>query len=157
MADIVRFIAIGGSVGALLAGVIVAPQVFAAVTDVPEKIVGATTITDLFPPPFDPSDLRKFDITFDSSVSKEVKSSTTIKKIGYGTPTTVSITTTASGTYSSDAIASPYVRYPGVAVSAHHDWRSALLASGDGKATWTAVTEGSFTYLILTIVTDARI
>jgi hypothetical protein len=156
MADIVRIIAVGGSAGALLAGMIVAPQVFAAVTDVPEKMAGSATITDIFPPPFDPSVLRKFDITFDSSVSKEIKSTTTIKKIGYGKPTTVTITTTASGTYSSDAIASPYVRYPGVAVSAHHDWRTAVLAASDGKAVWTEVTEGSFTYLILTIVPDAR-
>ena len=40
----------------------------------------------------------------------------TVSKVGFGRVTTVRITTTASGVYSSDAMISPHIRYPGVHV-----------------------------------------
>lgn len=46
--------------------------------------------------------------------SLEPTSEITIKKIGYGTTSFVTVVTTASGTYSSDALASSNVRYPGI-------------------------------------------
>ena len=44
------------------------------------------------------------------------QSSVEIKKIGYGEVSYVTVSTTPSGTYSSDSLASPYVRYPGIRV-----------------------------------------
>lgn len=59
---------------------------------------------------------RDYRVNFDDSVSGEPLSSARIKKIGYGRVTDVSIVTTTSGTYSTDALMSPHVRYPGVSV-----------------------------------------
>ncbi len=63
----------------------------------------------------------------------------------------VSIVTTASGTYSSDALTSPYVRYPGIDVDP--DLRGDQFTAGDvdhdgraARGTWTSVTSGSITY-----------
>ena len=47
-------------------------------------------------------------------VSTDVVSSASIRKIGYGRVSTVRVVTTATGTYSSDALASPNILYPGV-------------------------------------------
>jgi hypothetical protein len=153
MADPVRIIAIGGTIGVLVAGVIVAPQVLAAVTEVPAKIVGDTSLTDIFPAPFDPSKLRKFDFTFDETISKQITSTTTVRKIGFGRTTSVTIVTTPSGTYSSDAIASPYVRYPGITVTPRHwhhddDWAETAGAPTQSGEGWTAVSHGSFVWVI---------
>ena len=49
-----------------------------------------------------------------SWISEEIESQTTVKKIGYGRTTYVSIMKTPSGTYSSDGLASPHFRYPGI-------------------------------------------
>lgn len=151
MADLVRYIAIGGTIGALVAGTIVAPSVFAAVIDVPAKVVGATSISDLFPPPFDPDKLRKYAITFDETVSTNVQRQTSVKKIGYGEKSVVTIVTTPSGTYSSDGIASPYVRYPGIDVEpkrrgGHPRFWSSTYSSKYGTSRSYGFSSGSFTY-----------
>jgi hypothetical protein len=75
---------------------------------------------DMFPS-FDASRLMKFDdalfdITTDDSVSTEPQSVTHIRKIEFGRASTVDIVTTASGTYSTDALFSPHFRYPGIDV-----------------------------------------
>jgi hypothetical protein len=71
------------------------------------------------------TDLAKFDgryyaIGTEPGVSLEPESATTIRKIGYGETTFVNIVTTASGTYSTDAMLSPNVRYPGIFVEPLH-------------------------------------
>jgi hypothetical protein len=151
MADIVRIIAIGGTIGGLVAGSIAAPAVFAGVTEVPAKLVSSATITDLFPPPFDPGKLRKYAITFDPWVSTTAKSQSSVTKIGYGEKSVVSITNTPTGTYSSDGIVSPYVRYPGVDVAAkgkhqHPRFWSSTFRSNNGTARAYGFSSGSFTY-----------
>lgn len=67
------------------------------------------------------SNLVKFDgqdyrVTAEDWVSLDPISATTVQKIGYGKITEVNIATTTTGTYSSDAIVSPYVLYPGIEV-----------------------------------------
>lgn len=70
---------------------------------------------------FDPSKLVKFGdevyaITSEPSVSADVTERHVIRKIGMGRTSFVEIVTTPTGTYSSDGLASPYVRYPGIEV-----------------------------------------
>jgi hypothetical protein len=56
-------------------------------------------------------------IKTDASVSMDAFSSVVVRKIGYGETSFVTVTTTSSGVYSSDALASAHVRYPGVYVA----------------------------------------
>lgn len=70
---------------------------------------------------FDPSKLVKFDdalfdVHVDDSVSTEAKSVTHIRKIEFGRASTVDVVQTSSGTYSTDAVFSPHIRYPGIDV-----------------------------------------
>jgi hypothetical protein len=161
MTDYVRMIAIGGVVGGVVAGGLAAPAVFASVQDVPAKVAAATTISDLFPAPFDPKGLRKYAITFDDSVSTDAQHADTITKISFGHKTLVSIVTTLSGTYSTDAIASPYVRYPGVEVSPKHRPRDDgywfhTAVSNWGTLTSSGFSSGSFVYYTSTFTPVKR-
>ena len=58
-----------------------------------------------------------YSVTYEEGVSTAATETATVRKIGYGQTTVVNITTTSSGVYSSDAMTSPYIRYPGVFVS----------------------------------------
>lgn len=60
---------------------------------------------------------REFEINFGAGIDTTALSSVTVKKIAYGNEITVNIVTTPSGTYSSDALISPHVLYPGVEVT----------------------------------------
>jgi hypothetical protein len=55
-------------------------------------------------------------VTYEESVSTEAISTAIVRKIGFGQTKFVKITTTSSGVYSSDGIANPHIRYPGVHV-----------------------------------------
>ena len=57
-------------------------------------------------------------ITIDARMSTTVVSQHVIHKISGGVITTVIVATTSSGTYTTDAIFSPLVRYPGIRI----DW-----------------------------------
>ncbi|MBI4922921.1 MAG: hypothetical protein HY834_14330 [Devosia nanyangense] len=147
----IRTVATSGLLAAMVAGAFATPMLFpAAFADEPASIA-LRTASDLFPPPFDPKKLVKYDIVFDDTVSTEVQSTQLVKKIGYGQKTMVSIVTTPSGTYSSDALTSPNVRYPGIEVTpkARDDedrfWISSF-ASPYGTGHSTAFSVGSFTY-----------
>lgn len=60
---------------------------------------------------------RTYEVSFDASISDQVTSTGTVRKIGFGKETLVTIVTTPSGTYSTDGFASPHVLYPGVSVA----------------------------------------
>jgi len=79
-------------------------------------------------------DERDYEVSFDASVDLTPISNVVIRKIGYGHETEVSVVTTASGTYSSDALASPHVLYPGVGVT-ERDPKTAA-ASVEGFSTF---------------------
>ena len=118
MSDVVRTIAITGLIGAAAAGALTLPAMFpAAIADEqPMRVLGSLQ-AGLFPQTFDTNSLVKYDVTYDDYISTEVERTQTVKKIGFGQTTTVTITTTPSGTYSSDAILSPYIKYPGIEVT----------------------------------------
>ncbi len=79
-----------------------------------------STQKQLFPAPFDASALVRFSdeeyLVNAVGASLEPESSVFVRKIGYGNSAWVTISTTPSGVYSSDAIASRNVRYPGIEV-----------------------------------------
>lgn len=87
------------------------------------------------PTPFSVADLQNlvyvdghyYDVTVDDSVSTEVISSGQIRKIEYGHETAVTVVTTPSGTYSTDALFDPHVIYRGIHVrNADGDLRSMM-------------------------------
>jgi hypothetical protein len=151
MTDYVRMIAIGGTVGALVAGTLATPAFIGAVAG-EQKDAVVSAITDLFPAPFDPKFFRKYAINFDDTVSTDIKSTTHVKKLGYGYTTNVSIVTTPSGTYSSDGLLSPNVRYPGIEVKPKYrgyrggGFHFSSSTSRYGTGTWTSFTSGSITF-----------
>jgi hypothetical protein len=55
-----------------------------------------------------------FAIANTPDVSLTPESASTVRKIGYGRTHFVEVATTATGTYSTDGLASPNVRYPGI-------------------------------------------
>ncbi|MEQ1771382.1 MAG: hypothetical protein ABL879_16255 [Devosia sp.] len=118
MSDYVRTIALTGLAGAVVAGLFAIPAFLpAAIANEEPARTLLSSKMELFPQPFDTTTLAKYDVVFDATVSTKVLSTQTIKKIGYGRVSNVTIVKTPSGTYSSDAIVSPYVQYPGVEVS----------------------------------------
>lgn len=64
---------------------------------------------------------RQYEVAYSADVSLEPISSSVVRKVGYGRVTEVNIATTATGTYSSDGLASPHVRYPGIEVNRVHE------------------------------------
>lgn len=107
----VRHVAIGVAVGIALS--------------VGFAVAGPGPVLDVLPEGaptgFDTSRLVKFDdrhyeIDYDTSVSTDVLKSTRIRKIEGGRVSYVSIGTTSTGTYSSDALTSKHIQYPGIAV-----------------------------------------
>lgn len=88
---------------------------------------------DEMPAGFDTDKLVKFDgrdyqIDYAPWVSTDPLSSSTVKKIEAGRVTYVSITTTATGTYSTDGLTSKHIQYPGIEVTEasepHANWLS---------------------------------
>jgi hypothetical protein len=87
----------------------------AAVAEKPPFTIGSALSTSLAK-----FDGRYFALGTEPSVSLEATSATTVRKIGYGETSFVNIVTTPTGTYSSDAMFNPHVRYPGVFVEPMH-------------------------------------
>ena len=72
-------------------------------------------------PAIDPSRLVRYEnvaylVDYDASVSADPVSTSRVKKIEAGKVSYVDITTTSSGVYSSDAMFSGHVQYPGITV-----------------------------------------
>ena len=155
----IRTVFLSGGIAAIVAGALAAPAFFpAAFAAEPQKHLLDRAI-DMFPRPFNPKSLKKFDITLDPGVSTDVQRTQIVSKIGFGQRTSVAIVTTPSGTYSSDAITSPYVRYPGIDVaprepSGHYSYSTQT--SKWGTRVWSKLDYGSFTYLTFTFTPAAR-
>jgi hypothetical protein len=155
MPDYVRVIAIGGTIGALVAGTLAAPQFFSAIADEPVEIV-ASTIDDLFGPGTIDSDaFVKYDVVLDRTVSTDIVRRQTVSKIGHGRKSTVTVVTTPSGTYSTDGVLSPHVRYPGIETKrkdTESDFRFRY-SQRTANGYWSLVTSGSFTYITYHLAT----
>jgi hypothetical protein len=146
-------VGVGGVVGLIVAGALAAPQVFPqAFAQEPASHL-LDRGKDLFPAPFDIGRLKKFDVTLDDNVSVQITHSQIVKKIGFGQKKIVSVITTPSGTYSSDALTSPYVKYPGITVEPQtgtegsgSGWAYEHLVTPFGSGEWSSFSSGSFTY-----------
>lgn len=78
-------------------------------------------LNEVVAPGFDASKLvffedRPYEVTPEEWVSEEPTSSAVVKKIEAGKVSYVTIATTATGTYSTDALFSDHVQYPGISV-----------------------------------------
>jgi hypothetical protein len=148
MSEFVRTVVICGAIGAIAAGGLSFPVFLpAALADEQPMKTILASVDDLFPAnTFDPDSLVKFDV--DDSVSTEVIKQQTIKKISFGRVTTVTIVHTPTGTYSSDAVRSRNVRYPGIEVSRAPIAPGLMELFGAGATDWTAVYEGSVVVLV---------
>lgn len=93
---------------------------------------------------------REYEMAAADWVSLTPISSVTVRKIGYGRATEVSVATTATGTYSSDGMVSPHVRYPGITV------RPVPMRHVEATATWHPV-PGTRMYTMGHIPSSVRI
>src|SRR5262249_17811877 len=85
----IRVAAISGGRAALVAGGLATPQIFPqAFASEPQSHLLDTT-KDLFPPTFDPRRLKKFDITYNDSVSTKALRTEYVNKIAFGHRTQV--------------------------------------------------------------------
>lgn len=154
-----RVVAVCGAVALAVAGTLATPVFFPqAFANEPQHQL-IRTAKDIFPPPFDPARLKKFDVTVADNVSTEPKRTQLVTKIEYGRKSVVEIVTTASGTYSTDALTSPNVRYPGIDVTpkyASNDFAFSSWTSPFGSGTWSSYSSGSFTYYTQTFTPAHR-
>lgn len=102
---------------------------------------------DLWPSTLDPSKLVKWDYFVQPGVSIEPLAEQTVRKIGYGRSTFVTVMETESGVYSTDGLASPNIQYPGIVKERKAEAPAPMLwLWGDGR--WlsaSAYSAGSFT------------
>lgn len=115
MRERTRTILTGGLMGLLVAGALATPSFLPpAMADEEPARTLLKTGAELFPKQIEGSDFVKPEWTVEPWVSMDVIEEVTVRKIGYGKTEFVSIMTTATGTYSSDGLASPHIRYPGI-------------------------------------------
>ncbi|WDR05115.1 hypothetical protein PSQ90_12545 [Devosia rhodophyticola] len=101
----------------------------------------STALADGFASGIDTSKLlhvdgRDYSVDYDDSVSTEPQKQVRIKKVEYGKVSYVDITTTSTGTYSSEAMLSPHVKYPGVEVNRVNTAAQATLFTWTGSNGW---------------------
>ncbi|WDR04037.1 hypothetical protein PSQ19_08515 [Devosia algicola] len=115
----------------------------------------STALADGFASGIDTSKLlhvdgRDYSVHYDDSVSTEPQKQVRIKKVEYGRVSYVDISTTSSGTYSSEALLSPHVKYPGIKVDRVNTAAQATLFTWSGSNGWLSLplAQGnSITYL----------
>jgi len=113
----------------------------------------------------DPSKLVKFkdrlyEVSYEDSVSTTPVSSSTIRKIEYGRTSFVDIATTATGTYSSEALYSPHIRYPGILVkpvSDSHDGPNRAFSFWRSGAGWVSMSVSSASSIVNVRTRDSRV
>lgn len=91
---------------------------------------------------------RDYAVDYEDWVATEPLSTVRVKKIEAGKVSYVSITTTATGTYSTDAMFSSHVQYPGISVTRAEPDRNFFQYWSNGR--WSAFSTGvagSFSYI----------
>lgn len=90
-------------------------------------------------------DDRYYHVRQDESVSTTVLGHSRVRKIGYGQSSYVDIVTTPTGTYSSDAMYSPHVRYPGIEVE--RAFRHSLISIWTSTRGWSGVSSSGSSFV----------
>lgn len=113
--DMTRSMLIGGGIAFVAAAFMAVPEILspAIADEEPAKTLLGTT-NDIFAPALDPRTLLKWDFHVEPGVSTEATAQSTVKKIGYGRTSYVTIVQTPTGVYSSDGLASANIEYPGI-------------------------------------------
>jgi len=127
-----KFAVIGALAGSVATFVLAAPSIvpLAWADEQPIRTLQAVkqNTLDLFERDME---LFKPQWSTEPSVSQDVQSNQVIRKIEAGRTSFVQVVTTSSGVYSSDALDSPHVRYPGIHREVDHDFDGvAALADG---------------------------
>lgn len=139
MQDKWKYAVIGAVAGTAAAVIFAAPSIIplAMADEQPIRTLQAvkTEALNLFEPRR--LNLFKPQWTADDTVSQEVESSYQVRKIEAGRSSVVQVITTSSGVYSSDAMGSPHVRYPGFHREAAPDFDAVAYLS-DGS--WVGIT-----------------
>ena len=84
--------------------------------DIAQQLAAVVEFVEFVPARILELDDALFDVQTDDSVSLKANSVAHIRKIEFGRASTVDIVTTSSGIYSTDAMFSPHIRYPGIDV-----------------------------------------
>lgn len=111
-----RHMLLGMTLGALTASIIAVTGPGMVAPALADELLGTSVARG-----FDTADLIKFEerdyaVTNEDWVSSKPLSSVQVKKIEAGQVSYVTITTTATGTYSTDGMFSRHVQYPGISV-----------------------------------------
>jgi hypothetical protein len=107
---------------------------------------------DESPVGIDPSSLvrfedRDYNVDYDDWVATDPLSTVRVKKVEAGRVSYVTITTTATGTYSTDAMFSRHVQYPGISVEQIEPSRNRFSYWTNGEwSSFSTVNAGSFAY-----------
>lgn len=146
-----KYVALGALIGTAAAITLTLPDLIpAAIADeqpVARLIADADELVKAVVPARR-AELFKPDWTIEDSVSTEVIESVTVRKIAGGKTSFVTIATTPSGVYSSDALQSDNVRYPGM--HARGGGPTGLLTTlrAGGWTVLKPMAAGSFAYVV---------
>lgn len=149
MSSYLRYIGGGAVIGALAAGLLAVPSLLPPVLadDAPAKTL-LSAAGETWPPGFDTDNLVKYDYTIEPGVSTDVVKTRTVRKIGYGRTELVDIYTTPTGTYSSDGLSSPQIRYPGIRKDLKRAPWGRIALWADGWTVFREIDAGSFVSVI---------
>ncbi len=116
-------------------------------------VAGETSLIDRAPG-FDTTALVRYDgkrfaVEQEDWVATDAIATALVKKIEAGRVSYVAITTTATGSYSSDALFSKHIQYPGLSVSERHGRPRNQFAywTGEHWNNFTSTAQNSFLYL----------
>ena len=136
----------------LLLGMTIGAFCATALAAIGPGVVFEALADEFAPTGIDTSRLVKFEerdyvVDYDDWVATDPLSTSRIKKVEAGKVSYVTITTTASGTYSTDAMFSNHVQYPGISVEAAEPKRNFFRYWSNGRwSSFSTGTAGSFYY-----------
>lgn len=132
--DATRAIILGGAAGLVGVAMLVLPNSLppAIASDEPVRTL-MSSASELWPPAFSADTLMKWDYYVQPGVSIEPIRESTVRKIGYGKTTMVHVMETESGVYSTDALASPHIEYPGIIKQLRKPEPEVILQLRDGR------------------------
>lgn len=144
-----KFVALGALIGTAVSVTLAMPSILpkAIADEAPLEVLTADTNELMDMITGRPAEFFKPRWTVEDSVSTDVISSSTIRKIEGGRTSFVKVARTATGVYSSDGLTSGHIRYPGI----HDEGRQAVtfaLLMGGGWAFFTPVSAGSTIELV---------
>lgn len=130
-----KYTALGGMIGLGVSLVLVSPGIMASVSadENPLNIL-TENAAQLLDRVDGNAEFFKPNWTVEDTVSTKLLSTQTVRKIEAGKTSFVTVATTATGVYSSDALTSPNIRYPGIHAEQQQGALLALLTGAAGRS-----------------------